>query len=199
VSSVSRLVRLLFVVAWWCTWPKLTTTTWHMEFMLLFVFIQPFTIIPTPIRVAESSRTVVQLRLAPKIKCLSSIVQMHGLDRTRGNTAPAQDIALHTIVSNGVTPNQGHRTAFAVSFLHGFLGLMQGVRHDEWIDAREQNGRKNVWLRQYFGRLVQLSRGRSLVFTRGEQDGWPGLEVAQHENDHEERRLSIFPWRSPII
>jgi hypothetical protein len=110
--------------------------------MLLFVFIQPFTIIPTPIRVAESSRTVVQLRLAPKIKCLSSIVQMHGLDRTRGNTAPAQDIALHTIVSNRVTPNQGHRTAFAVSFLHGFLGLMQGVRHDEWVDAREQSGKK---------------------------------------------------------
>ena len=193
MSSVSRLVRLLFVIAWWCTWPKLTTTTWHMEFMLLFVFIQPFTIIPTPIRVAESSRTVVQLRLAPKIKCLSSIVQMHGLDRTRGNTAPAQDIALHTIVSNRVTPNQGHRTAFAVSFLHGFLGLMQGVRHDEWVDAREQSGKKNVWLRQYFGRLVQLSRGRSLVFTRGEQDGWPGLEVARHENGHDEGACRFSP------
>jgi hypothetical protein len=55
---------------------------------------------------------------------------------------------------------------------------------------------RNVWLRQYFGRLVQLSRGKSLAFARGEkEDGRPGLEVAPHgkRSRKKARRLSFFP------
>jgi hypothetical protein len=93
-------------------------------------------------------------------------------------------------------PIRGTERLSTVSFLHGF-GSHAGCETRR-VDSAHVNRaeQRNVWSRQYFGRLVQLSRGKSLAFARGEkEDGWPGLEVAPHGKRPRKkaRRLSFFP------
>jgi hypothetical protein len=60
-------------------------------------------------------------------------------------------------------------------------------------------GPENVWLCQYSGRLVQLSREAFWPLLGGKRGLILALRLHGMRNGHEEKAISFFPWRSPII